>query len=47
MKSACGPSRHFAALRNLVGIGAIADSGQPNALEDLWVHGLVKAVRSR
>jgi hypothetical protein len=35
------PSRHFAALRNLVAIGAIADFGQPNALEDLWVHGLI------
>jgi hypothetical protein len=35
----CGPSRHFAGLRNLVAIGAIADSGEPNP-EDLWVHGL-------
>jgi hypothetical protein len=26
-----GPSRHFAALRNLVAIGVIADSRQPNA----------------
>jgi hypothetical protein len=28
-----GPSRHFAAMRNLVAIGAKADSGQPNALK--------------
>ena len=27
-----GPLRHFAALRNLVAIGTIADFGQPNAL---------------
>jgi hypothetical protein len=38
--SAVGPLRHFAALRNLVAIGEIADFGQANALEDLWVHGL-------
>src|ERR1700722_8564205 len=28
-----GPSRHFAALRNLDAIGAISDSRQPNALK--------------
>ena len=28
-----GPSRHFPALQNLVAIGAIADSGRPNALK--------------
>ena len=32
-KDASGPSRQFAALRILVAIGAIADSGQPNALK--------------
>jgi hypothetical protein len=28
-----GPSRHFAGLQNLVAVGGIADSGQPNALK--------------
>jgi putative tryptophan/tyrosine transport system substrate-binding protein len=31
-ESPIGTSRHFLALRNLVAIGGIADSGQPNAL---------------
>jgi hypothetical protein len=35
-----GPSRHFAALRNLAAIGAISDSRQPNALKIYGVHGL-------
>ena len=33
--SVCGPSRHFAALRNLVAIEAYRTQA------DLWVHGLV------
>jgi hypothetical protein len=33
LMSESGPSRHFAALRNLAAIGAISDSRQPNALK--------------
>ena len=39
---AIGTSRHFPALRNLVGrYRGIPDSGQPNDPVDLWVHGLL------
>jgi hypothetical protein len=38
--SGCGPSRHFAALRNLVVIWAQRTLASRTPL-DLWVHGLV------